>query len=264
MNTFFSWRQAILAAELPSTTKLVLLVISTYMNDHGTGAFPTTKTIAANAGVSERAVCTHIKKAKEAGFLRVDRHGFGGQKWARNEYQISFPIQPKGTEPVSVSADKGTEPHAEGTEPDDIKALNEVQSNSPYNSPVEENTSPGGDSSSAANSKNNCPHSEILRIWSEIMPEKRQPNPSEWKSSRAAYKHLAQRWKEGFEIIRQHGTQAGQPLYTDKETGLAWWSSLFNHCRKSVFLMNECRPFCLDWLCKRDNFIKIKEGAYHD
>jgi len=88
---FFSWRSAVTDSDLSLTTKAILLVISTYMDDHGEGAFPSMETIARKASASKRSVVTHVRIAQEAGFLKVSRHGFSGQRWARNEYRIAFP-----------------------------------------------------------------------------------------------------------------------------------------------------------------------------
>jgi hypothetical protein len=94
------------------------------MNDMGEGCYPSTKRITELASLSERSVCTHIEEARQAGWIFSQVHGFSAQGWARNEYR---PAWPKGTE-LGAGLEKGTEPHAEGTEPDDIKALKEVQS----------------------------------------------------------------------------------------------------------------------------------------
>jgi len=105
-----------------------------------------------------------------------------------------------------------------------------------------------------------CPHGEILDLWAEIMPEKRQPIRSMWtKGSRA--KNLSARWKAGFSIINE---QTGEPLYTDLETGIAWWGKFLRFLRKSDFLMrDDSRFFGLDWIAKRENFEKIMELKYH-
>ncbi|MEZ5781186.1 MAG: helix-turn-helix domain-containing protein [Rhizobiaceae bacterium] len=113
MSRAWTWRQAILKSKLPATTKHVLLVVSCHMNDVGEGCYPSTKSLAEKASLSERSVCTHLDEAEKLGWLKVQRHGFGGQKWARNEYEA---VWPKGTE-------SGAEVD-EGTEPDDMKALN--------------------------------------------------------------------------------------------------------------------------------------------
>ena len=163
---FFTWRSAILKSELPSTTKLVLLVLSTYMDDHGSGAFPSMETMAADAGLSKRAVIKQIQIATDAGFIVVSKHGYGGQKWARNEYKIAFPSTKRG-EPDSppipekvVNDDhqldqEGGElespPLAEvvndvpkGGEPDDTKVVNQVHSISPLTSPLNSPVNPVG------------------------------------------------------------------------------------------------------------------------
>mgnify|MGYP006426731843 CR=1 FL=1 len=130
----WSWRHAIQQAELNSTTKLVLLNLSIYMNEIGEGCYPSTARQAKDTGLSERSICTHLDKAEKAGFIAVKKHGFGGQKWSRNEYYATYP---KGTE----SGAEALNVFHKGTEPDDIKALNEVQSNSSVNNTSLEHTS---------------------------------------------------------------------------------------------------------------------------
>lgn len=128
----WSWRQAIQKSPLHSTTKLVLLNLSIYMNEVGEGCYPTTSTQAKDTGLSERTVCTHLEKAVEAGFIVKQLHGYGKQNWARNEYIASYP---KGTELDAKALNLTTK----GTEPDDRKALKDVQSNTPdTNTPIEE------------------------------------------------------------------------------------------------------------------------------
>ncbi|MBL1422445.1 MAG: helix-turn-helix domain-containing protein [Alphaproteobacteria bacterium] len=153
-DNIWSWRKAInQCPELQSTTAHVLLVISCYINDMGTGAYPTIKTIAEDTKLSPKSVITHLQKAREAGFLRVKKHGFGGQKWARNEYFAVYPDE-KGGEPRSKTGEieqKGGEPRSkkavnlvpkavnlvpEGGEPNDQKAVKEVHTNIPVNIPV--------------------------------------------------------------------------------------------------------------------------------
>lgn len=126
MTRAWTWRNAILSTNLQATTKHVLMVISTHMNDMGGGCYPSVKTIAELASLSERSVCTHVEIAAKAGWLAVEKHGFNGQGWARHEYKA---LWPEGTE--SGSARQGSELRSEGTEPDDKKALNVVQSIEP-------------------------------------------------------------------------------------------------------------------------------------
>ncbi len=81
----YTWRAAILESDLPSTTRLVLLALSCHVNDAGESAYPSTQRLARETGLSEWAVVTHLAKAKDLGWLLVRKHGFAGQKWARNE-----------------------------------------------------------------------------------------------------------------------------------------------------------------------------------
>lgn len=105
-----------------------------------------------------------------------------------------------------------------------------------------------------------CPHSELLDLWAEIMPDKRQPIRSLWsKGSRA--KNLAARWKQCFTIKNE---QTGEPLYTDAASGIEWWGRFFRFLRRSEFLMrDDSRFFGLDWIAKSENFEKIMELKYH-
>jgi len=155
---FFSWRQAILEAELEPNTKYLLLVLSTYMNDHGTGCYPTQKTLAQRSGLSERAIRTHLRKALEAGWITVKPLGLKGQKWRSNDYRIAFPkakraapvAAPSGAEAEASVAAPSAEnvrhqmPHVnqkvrqittEGAANNDRKVRHQVPPNSPMNSP---------------------------------------------------------------------------------------------------------------------------------
>lgn len=91
MKHKFTWQSAFMDSDLHSTTKLVLFVISSFMNAHGDGAFPTISTISKKSSLSIRAVKKHIPIAVEVGWLIKYKHGFSGKKWATNEYNISFP-----------------------------------------------------------------------------------------------------------------------------------------------------------------------------
>ena len=171
----YTWRPAIINSTLHPTTRHVLLTLSCHVNDAGEPTYPSTRTIARECGLSERSAVTHLQLAAKAGWLKVSKHGYAGQKWARNEYYPRVPddfepyVDPeKGTERNSVPSskpprtklstkalkdvqhlrEKGTEggsvPFAEalnvateGTEPHDKKALKDVQSNYPSELPNE-------------------------------------------------------------------------------------------------------------------------------
>jgi hypothetical protein len=74
----FTWRDAIRSSELPSTTRLVLYVISFHLNLDGSSAFPTQETVARECGLSLRAVKKHLELAQQSGWLTRSpriRHG---------------------------------------------------------------------------------------------------------------------------------------------------------------------------------------------
>lgn len=134
----YTWRQSILDSGLRPTTRHVLLTLSCYINDAGQSAYPSTITLAQKTGLSERAVITNLHEAAKAGWLKIRKHGFGGQKWARNEYYPTTPtgdFDTEGAEPASVpkkeKKKKALNLLPEGTEPNDKKALNEVPTNRP-------------------------------------------------------------------------------------------------------------------------------------
>lgn len=97
MSVQFSWQSAVTKSNLEGSTKLVLLVIGTYMNQHGDGAFPSYKTIAAGASLNRATVIRHVETAVSQGWLkkrsRVRVVGGSGRIEAdSNTYQIAFPV----------------------------------------------------------------------------------------------------------------------------------------------------------------------------
>lgn len=145
----YTWRQAIQKSDLAPTTKHVLLNLSCYINDAGQAAFPSIDQQAQDTGLSRRAVITHLKSV-EGRWLSVSRHGYGGQKWARNEYLPRLPdgelavagvpesqkggerASPPFAEKLSEGSERRSPPlRPEGGEPDDTKVVNVVHSNRP-------------------------------------------------------------------------------------------------------------------------------------
>ena len=136
----FSWRHAVQRSDLGSTTKLVLLNLSLYMNEVGQGCYPSVERQVEDTGLSKKSVITHLDKAVEAGFIIKKKHGYSGQGWARNEYEASFPENKTGEndekrgEPVTPPSQKGGEPRSKGGVSDNQKVVKEVHTNSSINS----------------------------------------------------------------------------------------------------------------------------------
>lgn len=118
----FSWTKAILDSKLKPTTKLVLFALSTYMNSHGEGCYPSQETIAEKTSLSKRAVVKHIEIAISEGFLLKGKRNLRGKKWDANEYYPSVPDPSKilsessdGVHHVHASEDHGVhEVHLRG------------------------------------------------------------------------------------------------------------------------------------------------------
>jgi len=136
---FFSWRSAVLKSDLQPTTRHVLLTLSCHMNDAGESCYPTIETLVLETGLSRPAVIKHLKIAKDLGWIRIDKHGFSGQRWSRNDYQISWPSVNEGGQPrlppSACEAVKAVNVVAEGSKRGSGKAVNQVNPSTPVNSP---------------------------------------------------------------------------------------------------------------------------------
>lgn len=115
----------------------------------------------------------------------------------------------------------------------------------------EKNTNPNGlVVVSRADNTPPCPHQEIIALYHQILPT--SPAIRDWTPARQD--HLRTRWKE------------------DKERqNLEWWKRFFEYIATSSFLTGKAtsagrKPFCpgLEWICKAENFAKIREGRYED
>jgi hypothetical protein len=148
----------------------VLLTLACHINDAGESAYPSIDLLAFETSLSRRAVITHLQNAAAWGWIRTSKHGYGGQRWARNEYDPCIPedfvplempkvVAPEGGEPNDKKAvnegnrlaDKAVnDVHCvdgkvvndvpEGGEPNDKKAVNDVHSNRPKELSKEQTT----------------------------------------------------------------------------------------------------------------------------
>lgn len=144
----WSWRAAILKAKLEPTTKLVLLALSTYMNDHGGGCYPSITTIAAACSLSERAVTKHLVKAINAGFILKTKRNIKGQQWAANEYLANLPANfevksaPVRGEPSAPLESLRDAPRSGEGCTTFHEGVHHVPTNSPFNSPLSKEANP--------------------------------------------------------------------------------------------------------------------------
>jgi hypothetical protein len=103
----FSWRHAVLKSTLPAGVRHVLLTLSCHMTDTGDSCFPSIDQLVKETGLSKSGVLKFVAKAKDDGWLKTERHGFSGQKWARHQYFVSWPDDQKGGACGAPPSEKG-------------------------------------------------------------------------------------------------------------------------------------------------------------
>lgn len=120
-----------------SVYKHVLLTLSCYMNSAGGSCFPAISTLVDDTSLSKPTVVKYLGKAREDGWIQVSKHGFGGQKWARNEYKADLPKAVKEVnspkEKVVKEVNQGGKTDREGSKADDERRLSSLPTNSSYN-----------------------------------------------------------------------------------------------------------------------------------
>jgi len=129
MSKSFLWRKQILEdVDLHSTTKLVAMMLHYHMDNNSCECFPSEALIAKEASLTERCVVNHIKKLKDKLYIHI-RKEKGGQGWNKNCYKGI--IRPEyHSEPLKEEGESETK----GSEYEDQKDMNEIQSNSSINS----------------------------------------------------------------------------------------------------------------------------------
>lgn len=93
--TPYKWQRAILASDLPSTTKLVLMALSTHINKETGLAFPSIRMLMKEASLGSETVVKHIGDAKEKGWIESGNHGYQDERWARKSYRPRVPVNLK-------------------------------------------------------------------------------------------------------------------------------------------------------------------------
>jgi hypothetical protein len=98
------WRNAVRDSDLDQTSRLVALVLSTYMHADGNGAYPSRRTIANGCGIhAVRAVDAAIRRLEAAGLLQVNRSRGRTSSIYRALLPDSNPIPPTAREPNTLT-----------------------------------------------------------------------------------------------------------------------------------------------------------------
>ena len=87
----WTWREAILKADVPPLTKLICHTLAAYLNDVGQCCWPTVETLMQQTGMGNKAIATHLKKAEAAGLLTIERQRTKDGRIQKNVYRPRFP-----------------------------------------------------------------------------------------------------------------------------------------------------------------------------
>ena len=80
------WIQGVRDSELRSTTKLVLFVLSTYMDNDGRECYPSIRLLSTNSGLSRTSLSHHLDVAQSAGWIYKIKRKSETSTWQNNEY----------------------------------------------------------------------------------------------------------------------------------------------------------------------------------
>src|ERR1700722_1492914 len=86
----WKWLRLIAASPLPSTSKLVAHTLCLHGLQNGDRIFPSQRQLAAQSGLTERTVCTHIDLIVRRGWLWRTVKNFG-RDWAGTTYVLMVP-----------------------------------------------------------------------------------------------------------------------------------------------------------------------------
>lgn len=227
-NRALAWMRAVRDSDLESTMKHVLLTLGTRMDPDGGSCYPSTRTLAADTGLSRRTVEKHLRSAEERGWLRRERAGHSGQGWRRNRY---VPVTPTvGKQLLHLPAERGesvSPPHPERGETDDTNVGKEL----PTTSSVTSSETDGGERGEAGSP--GYPTASELTMddagrfvypdafeatWS-VYPDREGRNPK-----KAAYKKWRARVQNGAEPQELHeATEAfARRMDAEGKTGTTW------------------------------------------
>jgi DNA-binding transcriptional ArsR family regulator len=231
--------------KLPPAAKLVLLALADHSDDQGK-CWPGVTGVSDKTGLSRRSVQRHIRDLESCGLIRTNaRRDPSG----RQVSSLYFLACRKGVS-VAPRSDAGVAPAGDTADALGGDSVTPESSIGTVKGIVTE-------SISGKQSLPVCPLQQIVEFYHEILPEKR--HHTSWDGARRH--NLEARWRW---LLTNVNPRTGQPYFRRRDEGLAWFRRFFEHCRRSRFLMEDCRVFCLEWAVKKGNFHKILEGAYHD
>lgn len=115
------------------------------MDSSGQSCFPSITTLEKVTSLSRPTIIKYLKQAEKDGWLIIEKHGYGGQKWARNEYSASLPK--KVVKEVNHK-EKGSKRDLKGSKNDNGRQLTSFKK-------VVKEVNPNSSSNSSSNTSNN-------------------------------------------------------------------------------------------------------------
>lgn len=118
---------------------------------------------------------------------------------------------------------------------------------------------------SLSTSPPDCPHEEIIELFSKILPSLAQPRKSLWRAGKNA-PALKARWRWVMTAKHESGRRAGERMATSREEAIAWFEKFFCYIEKSDFLTGKSSNWACDlgWLVGQANFEKVLSGVYEN
>jgi hypothetical protein len=173
----FEFRKAICSELGPdsATKRLILLVLSIYMDKDGSSCFPSIKTISRDARLSERAISANLSLLSDEGWIiKIDRW-VSGRGWRHLQYKASVPqkilariqhLKDNGDDPGSTRQGRGDDPDAGRVDPDDNNVLTQGHTISSYNS--RKNSMAGRDDPGSTPRQSEVGADDFLKLKKEI------------------------------------------------------------------------------------------------
>jgi hypothetical protein len=107
---------------------------------------------------------------------------------------------------------------------------------------------------------------EMLTAYSEYLPNR--PYPRDFKLDPARMQNAKNIWLYCSKLTKKNGTPVySLPDAVDKQItrdgAIEFWRNYFRHCARSEFLLETMKGLNFDWLVKKVNFNKVRDGGYH-
>jgi hypothetical protein len=226
---------------------LVLLKMADLADDEGGNLFPSIGYLASFVRLSTGQTRRVVHRLIDEGWISVVANSAGGAPGSSRHYHIDVPKLTAGMSARGGASARAGAGAGRGLAP--VQETGGAGASQSVRDPLKTHTSANAEVGIAGGPPA-CPHQQIVDLYHEILPE--LPRVRLWNKTREGL--LRARWRE-----------------SSKHQSSDFWQRLFEHVRKSDFLMGRLDgtagrpPFKadLEWLLLPSNFAKIIEGKYH-